>query len=871
MIIKKEPIKKKTKFFSFTKFLYIYFFSSIVFVLFFLTIILQSHTFNKNKIIFLDYFSKAGRFEYLYLPQIVFKALKSNLYKLDKIYLEIPFEETLILENVRKDAILKGELPSAEKMPRVKASILINDKKYRTDIRLKGDRKVHFIDKEKSSYKFELDKNQFIYGVKKFSLQKPRVRNYIHEWIFHQMSNDLDIIKIKYEFLELYINGEDKGLYVLEEGFGKELIERNKRRNGPIFSLDEDVYGLYDDPVFEIYNKRYWAKPENNNLARIASQKLRDFFNNKSKAAEVFDLEKWAAYFAVIDLTSNYHGALLKSVKLYYNPLNGLFEPIPFDGHRHKPNYHKFNVNYDNRILIDIVENPIGDEITGFTWLKKFFYENNKINQNFYEIYASYLNKISSKNYINQFLTKHSETINQINSHIYADYFFYDNIINYGIGIYYYLIDDLEHHAKNIRDKLKSKDQVQLLKINDNQYIFKPYYKNYGNLRTSHFECLLDGKTINISTINRINNFARTRINLSLKNHQNPKCNYLVLEDLFNNSEKKRLKVDFLNSKYSYENFKNKYSKNLNKYFSKSGNKLYLLDDIITIDHNVYIPHDLQVIIKPGQKLYIINNVFIISNSAWLIGGEGPLTLISGKKNNLGGGILIGDTLEKSEIYNTHISFLNGFNLFKNQEYLLLGSLNFHQTKVKLNNVRFTNIFSEDAINIFRSNFNILNVNYDKISSDAIDIDFSHGKIDNAEFLNIKNDALDFSGSEVKVNNATFENINDKIISAGEDSKIYINQIIGKNSYAGIVSKDGSKVYSSDVNFDGVKIPFAVYQKKNEYDYPMLNTKNYVIKNFIVTSIKDPTSNLNIKDDILVVNSDKILPIMYEKKIFLIN
>ena len=51
----------------------------------------------------------------------------------------------------------------------------------------------------------------------------------------------------------------------------------------------------------------------------------------------------------------------------------------------------------------------------------------------------------------------------------------------------------------------------------------------------------------------------------------------------------------------------------------------------------------------------------------------------------------------------------------------------------------------------------------------------------------------------------------------------------------------------------------------------MLNTKNYVIKNFIVTSIKDPTSNLNIKDDILVVNSDKILPIMYEKKIFLIN
>ena len=61
------------------------------------------------------------------------------------------------------------------------------------------------------------------------------------------------------------------------------------------------------------------------------------------------------------------------TVKLYYNPLNGLFEPIPFDGQRHKPNYHKYNLNYDNRILIDIVQNPVGDEISGFTWLRKFF------------------------------------------------------------------------------------------------------------------------------------------------------------------------------------------------------------------------------------------------------------------------------------------------------------------------------------------------------------------------------------------------------------------------------------------------------------------------------------------------------------------
>ena len=312
-------------------------------------------------------------------------------------------------------------------------------------------------------------------------LYKSQGRNYIHEWIFHELSKKEDIIKIKYDFINLSINGDDMGLYVIEEGFGKELIERNKRRNGPIFSLDEDVYGQYDDPVFEIYNKKYWLKPENNLILNVASQKLHDFFDNKSSVDEVFDLNKWAAYFAIIDLTANYHGALLKSVKLYYNPLNGLFEPIPYDGHRLKPNYHKYNLGYDNRILIDIVQNPVGDEITGFTWLRKFFFNDEKLNKSFYDLYSEYLNKISSEKYIDNFLSDNLMKIDELNSHIYADYFFYDNSRNYGIGLYYFLLSDFKYHAQNIRDKLKSKDQVQLLKIDEKNTYLNHFIKIIAN------------------------------------------------------------------------------------------------------------------------------------------------------------------------------------------------------------------------------------------------------------------------------------------------------------------------------------------------------------------------------------------------------
>ena len=82
MIIKKEKLKKKDNFISFTKFLYLYFFISVIFGTILIIAIFQSQLFINQRNVILDHFSKAGRYEYLYLPQIAFKAIKSNFYKL---------------------------------------------------------------------------------------------------------------------------------------------------------------------------------------------------------------------------------------------------------------------------------------------------------------------------------------------------------------------------------------------------------------------------------------------------------------------------------------------------------------------------------------------------------------------------------------------------------------------------------------------------------------------------------------------------------------------------------------------------------------------------------------------------------------------
>ena len=65
-------------------------------------------------------------------------------------------------------------------------------------------------------------------------------------------------------------------------------------------------------------------------------------------------------------------------------------------------------INYDNRILIDIIDNPInGDEIRGLTWLKNIFYnKNGELKYLFYNAYIRKLNIISSKKYTDKFLSK---------------------------------------------------------------------------------------------------------------------------------------------------------------------------------------------------------------------------------------------------------------------------------------------------------------------------------------------------------------------------------------------------------------------------------------------------------------------------------
>ena len=857
----------------------------ILFLIFFLT----SYAVKQKTLKTLEYLSKAGRIEYIYILDIGYNAFKSNFYKLDKIDFEIKFDDIIVLEAERNKAIKNKSLGLKDNLTKIKTVVKHKNKKIESQIRLKGDRQIHFKKKKHSSYNVYLDKEKYIYGVNNFAVHKPGARNYIHEWIFNEMMGDFGLIKSKYEFFELSINGTSNGLYAFEEKMGKEILERNKRKNGPIISVaTEHRRGDPYDPIFKVYNDKYWNKPENIDLTKTATKKIIEFYKGERSSKNTFDLEKMAAFFAVLDSTYTTH-ALFFNSKLYYNPLSGLFEPVPRDGHRQLPNYYKFNRNYYEKTILDSIYKPESFEELGNNlqinagrqwWIKKFFVsKDGEIDLDFYNLYIKYLTKISSVEYLESFFDLRKNEIERINSHIYSDYFFYSSSRGYTWGLYYFKKNDLFHRAEVIRKRLETENRVISVIIDDNKNLVIDIAYPPGpagsilpvklnDLSIKSINCDVDDKK-EVKLINKpLNIFSNTKIKLDFVISKNITCKSVNINDKKLN-QNYLVKIDQINSPHTIDKFESNGEKSYLKFFQKKNNDLYLINDTVKISENLLIPDGMNIMINSGQKLILVNNSFIISKSPWIVDGKKEEIYIGGLENNLGGGIMISSSSKKSFFNNIKFSYLSG--LHPNNELIIPGSINFYKTDVLMKNIIFEKIISEDALNIVNSKFKIKNIEFKESISDSIDSDFSNGSMHNVKFENIGNDAIDFSGSNVDLENINFDTIGDKLISVGENSKINILNINAQNSLVGIASKDGSVVTASNIFMNDIKLPFLSFNKKFEYEPATMYLRNINVKKFKEKWLTDKHSKIYYNNSKVGKISKDIIPIVYEKRLNLLN
>ena len=203
--------------------------------------------------------------------------------------------------------------------------------------------------------------------MQRFSLQAPLTRNFVSEWAFHENLIRENILTTRYDFVNVIINGDHKGVYAFEESFTEDLLESQERREGIIVRYNEDLMwtdwvnvghfpeighfwlteGFDKSEIIPFRGTHISRAPELTEELIAATELLYSLEHGLIPISEVLDEELWGRYYAITDLWAAGHATIWHNQRFYYNPVSGLLEPIAFDGLA-------LPLRYQNNILADL-------------------------------------------------------------------------------------------------------------------------------------------------------------------------------------------------------------------------------------------------------------------------------------------------------------------------------------------------------------------------------------------------------------------------------------------------------------------------------------------------------------------------------------
>ena len=782
------------------------------------------------------------------------------------------------LMEVRKRAFTAGVLQSKDD-DWIKGFVFANNKMMKSDIRLKGDWLDHLHGK-KWSFRLKLKKGNTWNSMRVFSIQSPLSRLGINEWFLHQFMISEGLLTTRYGFIPVTIVGENRGLYAWEEHFAKQLVESQNRREGPIVRFVEDALWdtrVFDDkgkrneyrtPIFEAATIKPFSTSKtiaDTNLFKqflIAQNLMFQYKHRLANASQIFNIEMLAKYFAIADVFLARHSIIWHNQRFYYNPVLCKLEPIAYDcysdigleeiGKRDIYGYFKYN--------------SIGTTNDEFLITKELF--NDTL---FTDLYINYLEKYSSKHFLDSLF---KNTHNQLN--------FYDSLIKIEFPEQYFFKNEILINANNIRQDLPAfKNQFTSMKKDNRQWINKSReVNNYDTiikdfLAPNLISCYKQEVYNDSSVFKVINYFPEDIVILGIGRNNKKIRNIIVPVPIIAGYNDELPGTDYFSIENSATNYlffsivdhdeimtteimqwpepSNKQSPFQQLTESHTfpdtsiikkieGKKVYIKKGDITMRNTVIIPLGYRVYFYEGTTIDMVNRAAFISYSPITINGtkNKPVTITSSDYS--GNGFTILQANGNSYINNAEFNNLNTLNY---KGWTLTGAVNFYESDVDIINTTFYRNQCEDALNIVRSNFTLKNSLFDYIFSDAFDSDFSNGKVVDTRFTNIGNDAIDFSGSKILIKDVEITNANDKGISGGENSQLIVENTSISSSEIGLASKDLSVVQANNCKISNCNYGIVLLQKKPEYGPSTMILNN--------TQLINSKTNLLIEEGSLVI------------------
>ena len=811
----------------------------------------------------------------LKLDDLRLAQLKNNTLPNVNIYLK---EKRFLKICSKRDEAVDNGILITEDNDLVKGMISINGgNKKNTELRLKGDLTDHLRSENKWSYRVIMDGEDTFRGLRKFSIQHPRVRNYLWEWLFHKVIKDNDMIGLRYDFIDVNLNIENSlgsieqiqmGIMALEESFDKILIENNAKREGLILAFDEsllwndrkkqmstglettsrsgELLSLSNAPIKVFNRNRVLSDPKLKEQFKIAKDLLYGLKEGKFKISEVFDINKLTTYTALSNLFGGHHGLIWHNLRIYYNPITNKLEPISFD-------------TDGGRKITKLQNYPLstGDD------------EYNKL-------LLGKLKLVSSSEFLNRIVEKYYMQVNEVLTNLNSEF-----KVELDLSI-------LEYNSNFIKKQINPSDALttNLIDVNESQIFIE-----IKNLTPFNIEMrgLVNPKGRKLSTDisseivkgleNKIVTFSLNKYFdnafVSKKNKKGgfryPKdvdkikvaytlagLNHLRVNELIPYGKNQRLNK-------SVDNYRTMFMENYMDFdfVRKDGDNIVLVAGKHTLDKTMIIPKDLNVTIEEGFSLDFDKGSSFVSYSPIKAVGSEKKQIDFISSNGLGAGIFITNTGVSSKFSYCNFSNLSNPSI---NNWELSGAVNFHEANVDITNSVFEQNRCEDGLNIIKSEFVISSTVFRDTYSDAFDGDFVKGKIQDCEFINCGNDGIDVSGSQIDISNIVIKQPSDKAISGGEASTITGNEIHILGGEIGIVSKDLSKIELSDVIISNTRLGLSSFQKKSEFGVGIIEISNLKLVNNELDYLIENGSQLSIDNVPVITVSNNVIDQMYGKE-----
>ena len=685
-------------------------------------------------------------------------------------------------------------------------------------VRLKGDWADH-VSGEKWSLRVKLSGDETLFGMNTFSLQHPQTRHFVYEWIFHQALAREDLLPLRYDFVEVSINGKDLGVYALEEHFDERLLEHGRRKPGPILKFDESLH--WSDIVatgkrgnWSATGQRVFRSAPVDSFGLASQRKdpkewqtwleaaslLEAFRARQVTVAQAFDSKKLATYFALVDLLGAEHAASWINLRFYYDPIASRFEPVGFDG----------NAGRRLHNVLGAAETLAGED-WGFLALAF-------ADPAFVADYVAALERVADPAYLDALLADvqpglarnlrvlHKEfpwlrfepTIFRANQRT------IQTVLTPGKGLHAYLAKSgpsgIELELANLAPfpiqvvgarsgsvSLAPQTTAPLPAIPPTEsaaWVSVPFERRGG---AAWSDALADALEVEYRVVGS-DAVRREKV------YPWPRRTGVPVQDLVRRAPNVR-DFDFVA-------------------VDDAARVISLRPGSHRLDRDLIVPEGYRLHAGPGTSIDLVQSAAIVSRSPLDLRGGPDAPVVIESSDGTGQGLVVIDAGERSTLEN--VSF-HGLRSPSREGWQLTGAVTFYRSPVALAHVEFRANVAEDSLNLVRSPFEIDECAFSDASSDALDVDYSDGSIRRSHFLGTGKDAIEVSGANVSVASVRIERAGDKGISAGEHASLQLRDVEILDSSIGVASRDLSHIVADDLLVRGAKVGVTLYQRKSEF------------------------------------------------------